>query len=125
MNMETLLLGEGSREVGTHILSCSNSWENAINKAQTIFKLANAVEIGILKVEPLAKLPESGFSIHENSHEFGYVLEGNVIIANNEEEREIKEGEMFYNDPGTPHYTLNNTTKPSKVLWFLIPPLNN
>lgn len=125
MNMGTLLLKEESKTMGTHIFSCSNFWKDAINKAQTILRLANITEIGILKVEPLARLPKSGFSIHENSYEFGYVLEGNVIIGNGIEEKEIKEGEMFYNDPYTPHYTSNNTIKPSKVLWFLIPPLNN
>ena len=104
------------------IFSLEKLWEEAINKPIEILKAENVVEVGVLLVEPNTRLPEKGFSVHENSHEFAYVIEGEVVIGTDEGEKEAKAGEFFYNKPGTPHYALNKSSKPAKILWFVIPP---
>lgn len=105
------------------IFSLKKLLEESINKATEIFKIEDVVELGVLTVEPNTRLPAEGFSIHKDSHEFGYVIEGEAIIGTNEGEMVVKAGELLYNKPGTSHYTFNRSPKPLKIFWFVIPPL--
>ena len=107
------------------IFSLEKSWEESINKAVELLRVENVVELGVLTVESNTKLPVEGFSIHENSHEFAYVIEGEVVIGTDEGEKVVKAGELLYNKPRTPHYTFNRSSKPAKIFWFVIPPLKN
>lgn len=107
----------------TYVFSLVKLWNESINKSTEVIRVENIIQAGVLTVEPNAKLPAEGFSIHENSHEFGFVAEGDVVIGTDEGEKEVKEGELLYNKPGTPHYTLNKSSKTAKIFWFLAPPL--
>lgn len=107
----------------TSVFSLGKPWKDSFNNPVELIGVENAIEVGVLTVEPNTKLPAEGFSIHENSHEFGYVIEGDVFIGTDEGEQEIKEGELLYNKPGTPHYTFNKSSKAAKIFWFVAPPL--
>jgi quercetin dioxygenase-like cupin family protein len=111
--------------MGGSVFSLGESWKDSTNKPVELLKIENVVELGILTVESNTKLPADGFSIHKNSHEFACVIEGEVIIGTDEGEKVVKAGELLYNKPGTPHYTFNKSSKPAKILWFVIPPLKN
>lgn len=95
-------------------------WKTSLNKAIEILK-NEKTQIGVLTLTPNTRLPETGFSIHENFYEFAYVIEGEVIFVTNSEEIHLKKDDFIYNEPGTPHYTANVSNKPARILWFLIP----
>lgn len=106
------------------IFSLEKLWEESINKTVELLRVENVVELGVLTLESNTKLPAEGFSIHENSHEFTYVIEGEVVIVTDEGEKVVKAGEeLLYNKPRTPHYTFNRSSKPVKIFWFVIPPI--
>lgn len=112
-------------ELGNTIFYLREDFERQINKPVEILKVENKVGLGILTLESDIRLPKKGFSIHENSHEFAYVIEGEVVIGTDEGEKIVKAGELLYNEPGTPHYTLNKSSKSAKIFWFVIPPIEN
>lgn len=95
-------------------------WEMAKNSAKEIFK-NDQIQAGILLLTPNTRLPEMGFSTHENFHEFAYIIEGEVIFGTPSDEIHLKAGDFMYNKPGTPHYTKNISNIPAKILWFLLP----
>ncbi|MDN5331952.1 MAG: hypothetical protein PWP45_1177 [Tepidanaerobacteraceae bacterium] len=107
------------------IFSLEEYFEKTINNPAAILEVKNIVKCGILSVEPNTKLPKEGFSIHEKSHEFAYIIEGEVVIGTDEGEKLVRSGELLYNKPGTPHYTFNKSQKTAKIFWFVIPPLEN
>lgn len=98
-------------------------FQDALNEALTLFEIEEIIQVGILKLEDKTRLPSKGMSEHENSQEFSYVIEGEVIIGTESGEKRVKQGELLYNEPGTRHYTRNDKSKPAKVLWFLSPPM--
>jgi len=104
------------------IININNKWEQAIDLAFEIMRVSE-VQIGIEEILPNKRLPREGFSIHKNSHEFAYVIKGDLIFGTDREEIEIKEGNFLYNPPGTPHYTLNKSGTIVQLLWILSPPI--
>jgi uncharacterized cupin superfamily protein len=98
-----------------------NYWRNAKDNALTIFK-TDRLEIGILEISPGVRLPREGYSIHAENDEFAYVLSGEVTFSTDKESIKLKDGMMMYNRKGTPHYTVNLSDKPARVLWILSPP---
>ena len=100
-----------------------DKWAESINNALSIYDIGDNIQVGILTVQPKTRLPENGYSVHEGSHEFAYVIEGEIMIGTEDEEIIVKEGELNYNSPGTKHFTSNNKEKKAKVLWFVAPPL--
>jgi len=98
-------------------------FQDALNNAHTIFDIEEIIQVGILELEGKSRLPPEGMSEHENCQEFSYVIEGEIIIGTETEEKRVEEGELMYNQPGTKHYTRNEKSKPAKVLWFLSPPM--
>ncbi|MCD6275518.1 MAG: cupin domain-containing protein [Thermoplasmata archaeon] len=97
-------------------------WKESINRAMPIFNNEN-VEMGILTLAPGERSPKEGFSIHPNSEEYAYVLEGEIIFCTDEKCYTLKEGDLMYNSKGTPHYTENKSEKIAKILWAVSPPL--
>ena len=67
---------------------------------------------------------------HKKSHvqtsytgeEFGYVLEGSVLLHLGEAVFQIKKGESFCFDPEKTHYIENTKERPAKFLWVSTPP---
>lgn len=79
------------------------------------------------EMEPiLLTLHPNGKSMILNPHhgeEFGYILEGSVVLINGEKECPIKKGETFYVVGNCSHYLRNEGKKDAKVLWITTPPL--
>lgn len=95
----------------------------AVNEAFSIFNIDDNIQVGVLELEPNVRLPEEGMSEHEKSHEFSFVIHGEVVIGTESGEKRMKKGELMYNRPGTKHYTYNDSSEPAKLLWFLSPPM--
>jgi uncharacterized cupin superfamily protein len=95
-----------------------NYWRDAKDKALTIFK-TDRLEIGILEISPGVRFPREGYSIHAENDEFAYVLSGEVTSSTDKEPIKLKNGMMMYNGKGTPHYIVNLSDKPARVLWIL------
>jgi len=67
---------------------------------------------------------ESSFEVNPHGgEEFGYVVEGSVVLVSGEEEYRVKKGETFYMDGKNFHFLKNNKKTAAKVLWVSTPPL--
>lgn len=55
--------------------------------------------------------------------EFGYVLEGQVILVINKKRYIVRKGETFYYLANKEHYLMNSSNQPAKVLWVSSPPM--
>ncbi len=79
------------------------------------------------EMEPiLLELPQGGESFVMDPHsgeEFGFVLEGTVILIAGEERHVVHKGETFYLSGKTRHYLKNEKKTTAKVLWVSTPPL--
>ena len=58
---------------------------------------------------------------HEGQ-EFGYVLEGEIILSIENKEYNCKKGESFYFTTDRNHYIKNETDENAKVIWISSPP---
>ena len=78
-------------------------------------------------MEPiLIELPQGGDSFVMDPHsgeEFGYVLEGAIILMVGEEKHIVHKGETFYLSGKSRHYLKNEKKTTAKVLWVSTPPL--
>ena len=79
------------------------------------------------QMEPiLLELASGGESFELAPHsgeEFGYVLEGAVILMTGEDRHIVHKGETFYLSGKTRHYLKNEKKTTAKVLWVSTPPL--
>ncbi|MEF9962481.1 MAG: XRE family transcriptional regulator [Erysipelotrichaceae bacterium] len=79
------------------------------------------------EMEPiLLELNENGISQTIYPHEgeeFGYVIQGKIILVNGEDEHPIKKGETFYISGKSSHYLKNTTKQKAQVLWITTPPI--
>lgn len=55
--------------------------------------------------------------------EFGYVMNGKVILVNGEQEFMLKKGETFYISGKSLHYLKNNSKSDASILWVTTPPM--
>lgn len=78
------------------------------------------------QMEPIyIELKEDGETFHDYPHsgeEFGYVIEGEILVVYADKSYVCKEGESFYFLANTNHYIKNNSKKGSKVIWVSCPP---
>lgn len=58
-----------------------------------------------------------------DGEEFGYVLQGKVLLINGEQEYVVKKGETFYITGKYTHYLKNDIKSKAKILWITTPPL--
>ena len=61
----------------------------------------------------------------DNPHEgeeFGYVLEGSILVCLDNQKFRCKKGESFYYECDKPHYLKNTSSGISKVIWISSPP---
>ncbi len=58
---------------------------------------------------------------HEGE-EFGYVLEGKILVVYGNRQVVCKKGETFYLVTSKKHYIKNLLTKPAKIIWVSSPP---
>ena len=77
-------------------------------------------------MEPIyVELYENGETFHDYPHtgeEFGYVVEGEIIIMYDDKKFICKKGESFYFVANKYHYIKNNYNGISKILWVSCPP---
>lgn len=78
-------------------------------------------------MEPiLIELPQGGTSFEVNPHsgeEFGYVVEGSILLVCGDQEYPVHKGEPFYLSGKNFHYLKNEKKTLAKVLWISTPPL--
>ncbi len=102
------------------VFNFNKEWEKSLGRAVKVIDMDEKIQAGILTMPPHTRLPEKGFSIHKEYHEFAYIIEGEVTLVTDSGEFTAKSGEFIYNEPNTPHYTVNREDKPAKVLWMLV-----
>ncbi len=78
------------------------------------------------KMEPiLVTLAGGGRSAAHDPHEgeeFGYVLEGALMLHLGEAVYKVKKGESFYFESKKAHFIENTNERPAKFLWVSTPP---
>ena len=65
---------------------------------------------------------ETPGDIPHEGEEFGYVLEGEIVIHLGKKKYVCKSGESFYFNSGKSHYIINTKEKTAKFLWISSPP---
>lgn len=77
-------------------------------------------------MEPiLVTLAPGGSTYPDNPHEgeeFGYVLEGSVIIQLGSRKLKARKGDSFLIRPNVPHALINNSRRPARIIWVATPP---
>ncbi|TDT72366.1 XRE family transcriptional regulator [Hypnocyclicus thermotrophus] len=80
----------------------------------------NSMEPIIVELEPGGKYKED--SAHEGE-EFGYVLNGTVIVHIGSKKYKAKKGESFYYKANKNHYISNPGKTKARVIWVSNPPM--
>lgn len=79
------------------------------------------------EMEPiLLTLPEGGSSFEVAPHsgeEFGFVVDGSVVLSCDGKRSSLRKGETFYLHGQTFHSIHNEKKNPARVLWVSTPPL--
>lgn len=77
-------------------------------------------------MEPIyVELQKKAETFHDYPHEgeeFGYVMEGEILVVYDDKTFICKEGESFYFVANKNHYIKNNKDGISKVIWVSCPP---
>lgn len=79
----------------------------------------HAMEPIYVEIEPNA---ETFNDYPHNGEEFGYVIEGEIIVVYGKTQRVCKSGESFYMTTNSEHYIKNNSKKVAKLVWVSCPP---
>ena len=80
----------------------------------------NSMEPILLELQPGARSNELP---PLESEEFGYVLDGSVILECDGERSVVRRGETFYLHGKTFHYLKNERKTTTRILWVCTPPL--
>ncbi len=79
------------------------------------------------EMEPiLIEISQNGESFMMNPHageEFGYVLEGSIVLCCDDLQYKVGKGETFYLKGMSDHFLRNDKKAVAKVLWVSTPPL--
>ena len=77
-------------------------------------------------MEPIyVNLLKDGETFHDYPHageEFGYVIEGEILVIYDDKTFVCKKGESFYFEANKNHYIKNINDGESKVIWVSCPP---
>lgn len=79
----------------------------------------NEVEPILLHLNPGESTP---LDYPHEGEEFGYVLEGSIIVCLDNQKFRCKKGETFYYESSKPHYLKNTNKGISKIIWISSPP---
>ncbi len=78
------------------------------------------------EMEPiLIEIEPNSETFHDYPHdgeEFGYVIEGEIIVAYGKARKVCKANESFYIVTNKEHYLINKTKNKAKVVWVSCPP---
>lgn len=80
----------------------------------------NQMEPILLDIHPQEQSKEI---MPHDGEEFGFVLDGKIVLVNGEKEFVLKKGETFYINGKYAHYLKNNGKHEARVLWITTPPL--
>ena len=77
-------------------------------------------------MEPVLIELEKNYATEEDvpheGEEFGYVLEGEIVLHLGNKKYVVKKGESFYYASDKSHYIINTKDKIAKFLWVSSPP---
>lgn len=79
----------------------------------------NLMEPLRVELEPSAETTED---IPHEGEEFGYVLEGQIVLHSGTKKLVCKKGNSFYFKADKPHYISNNGKKKAVLIWVSTPP---
>jgi len=79
----------------------------------------NEIEPILLNLYPHQSTPND--YPHEGE-EFGYVLEGTIVICLDNQKFKCRKGETFYYTSSKPHHLENNSDTNAKIIWISSPP---
>lgn len=79
----------------------------------------NSMEPILIEIEPDGKTKED--NPHEGE-EFGYVINGRVILHLGDKAYKIKKGESFYFKANSKHYISNSGKTKANIIWVSTPP---
>ena len=78
------------------------------------------------QMEPIyIELMPNGETFHDYPHigeEFGYVIEGEIIVIYGDRSYACRKGESFYFTSSTEHYLKNVSNDIAKIIWVSCPP---
>jgi quercetin dioxygenase-like cupin family protein len=93
-------------------------WDSAIDTPVTIFD-GKYIKMGIVSLSPGKRLPEEGYSVHEDFDEYAYVLSGKIAFYTDGSVYHLEDGDFLFNEGGAPHYTVNIGDEDAKIFWVL------
>ena len=79
----------------------------------------NEMEPILLKLNPNEETP---IDYPHEGEEFGYVIEGTIIICLDNQKFKCKKGESFYYESSKTHYLKNTSSSVAKIIWISSPP---
>ena len=79
----------------------------------------NEMEPILLELDPYCELI---VDMPHEGQEFGYVLEGQIMVVIAKKQYEVNQGETFYYETSKPHYLKNTQNQKAKVIWVSSPP---
>ena len=79
----------------------------------------NEMEPILITIYPIS---QTDLDIPHEGQEFGYVLEGEILLCIDNKVFKVKKGETFYYDSNKNHYLKNNKDKQCRIIWVSSPP---
>ena len=79
----------------------------------------NEMEPILITINPFS---ETQIDYPHEGQEFGYVLEGELLLCIDNKKLKVKKGETFYYDSNKNHYLKNVKDKICRVIWVSSPP---
>lgn len=80
----------------------------------------NEMEPILLTINPFSK---SDVIIPHTGEEFGYVIEGNLVLVCDDKQYPLEENSSFYLYGNEQHYIKNDTKQKGVILWISTPPV--
>lgn len=89
---------------------------------QTLFeKEFNSYDIsfGTVEIQPGQRVPDNGLSVHEGN-EYSFIVEGEVEGESGGKPFKVTASDASIFPAGEEHWTINNSSKPCKIIWFMV-----
>lgn len=79
----------------------------------------HSMEPILVEIEPNS---ETFNDYPHNGEEFGYVIEGEILVVLGNQKERCRQGESFYITTGSTHYIMNQSDRKAKLVWVSCPP---
>ncbi|HKK95693.1 MAG TPA: cupin domain-containing protein [Anaerovoracaceae bacterium] len=99
--------------------------KKSISKADltTLFDNSNTsndkVEFGYAVFKPGARIPEEGYTSHEED-EYSFIIKGKSKIVIDEKEYEVSSSSAGFIPAGELHYSYNDSDEECELIWALV-----